>query len=292
MNKYDRPNVKQSLDRICVYLGSTTDTKAWDNIITFLEGMQTASCDVRPAFLESLTRRAGEVKQWDTILRAAAMGKRTGLRLSHREVTKALLVDIHRRSVASSYKATEPEKTLNQIVLLLEDKMHCGNFSQREAETRHKDMRCDPLLLALLLEQASAASIIRYGGKDHDGKVAKAIARLLAMADTLPGGVIGYLEKVNRGRPQTFVLEELALVSNALTLADKVDLSRNTGKEQSPDMSMNLQSQLKKVNARIEVLKPQVAAEPSRSRTRTRPRRSQEILDGIAKVQKELKQYQ
>lgn len=283
MNKFDRPNKDKSLQQICEQLSSTKETAAWDNIIPFLEGMRTARYDVPDQFIEKLTRKANEQAQYNTILRAATMVKRTGLRLSKRQVARELVLGLHRRAVESSYKLAEPSKTLKKIVNTLEDKEHCGALSQKDLETGHKDMRRDPVVVAAVLEQASAASLTQYNQKDHNGVVASAVSKLIALADALPGGIVGNIEKESGPDGDRFVLEDLVVVSNALALAVKVDMTQTLGKEKNIKTVLAMREQLKKVNARIDVVKPKVVAEAN-----GKPRRALQMFDAAAKAQKAL----
>jgi len=264
-------------------LGSTKDSATWDNIIPFLEGLQTARYEVPYEFLEKLTRKANEQAQYDTILRAATMVKRTRVRLSQRQITRELVLGLHQRAVHSSYKLAEPAKTLKKIVNTLEDKEHCSSLSQKDLETGHTDMRQDPIVVAAILEQASATALTQHKRKDHDGSVASAANKLVALAQTLPGGISGSIEKESNPLGDRYVLEDLILVSSALTLASKVDMAPSLGKEGNIKQALAIQEQLKKINARIDVVRPKVVAQANR-----KPRRPLQMLDAIAKAHKTL----
>lgn len=261
LNRFDKPDVNNSLKQITDALSETSDPATWNNLIPFLEGLRLARQDFSAKFLPRLARRANiqGKGRWDTILTAATMAKRTNVRLDHRELTRELVLGAHHRATTSAFANNGPAKTVERIVLMLEADEHCGkhylervkkiknqdeeSLTKRERATldAHKDMRRDPFVMAARLSFASANTMRDSKGKDTDGLVAKTSQQFLTIVDSLEGGLIKYMQQQHTDQGlkdrewwrDSQVLEELSVVHCALALANKVDMQPTIGKEKN-----------------------------------------------------------
>jgi len=321
MNKFDRPNVNKTLEQITNALSETGDAATWDNLIPFLEGMQLARQSVGESFLPRLARKAniqGEGR-WNTILMAAAMAKRTNVRLDQRELTRELVLGAHHRAAASGFASSEPAKTVERIVLMLEADDHCGkhhlervknikvqdesSLSYKEQATlrSYTDMRRDPFVVAANLSFASAKAVLRASGKDTDGVVAKTAHQFLAIVDSLDGGVVDYIQQWHKKKqmgtkgqrktaewwPQAQALEELSVVHCALGLANKVDMAPTLGKEKNVQVHTTIRRLLDAIAPEIASARSSVKAAPS-GQEKNKDRRCFQLLDAVQGTLKKL----
>ncbi|KAK5937220.1 hypothetical protein PMZ80_010520 [Knufia obscura] len=319
MNKFDRPSQEASIRQITDVLSKSDDAATWDNLIPFLEGMHVARMSIGQAFVPRLARKANlqGKGRWNTILTAATLAKRTDVRLDQRELTRELVLGAHDRGAVAAFANNAPSKTVERIVLMLEADEHCGKHhsdrvkrmtdgdtslsdKERLILRAYSDMRRDPLVVAASLSFASAQAIRDSKGKDTDGTVAKAAQKYLAIVDSLEGGLIQYLQEQNmRPRMQkskkhmenrswwrdSQVLEELAVIKCALTLANKVDMQPTLGKEKNIQVHSATRKQL-------DMIQPEIAAATTSVRNGSedgeKPRRCFQMLDAVQNALKQL----
>lgn len=162
MNSRDRPNKKQSLQRL---LDLLQDARDWRNLPAFLEGMQLAGESLPNGYMQRFVRRANEQGQAGIIIRCAEMVKKTGVTLADPEPTRELMLGIHLRAVRAGFKGDEMRKAVHQagcISLLLEKPEHCGG---KVWKADQQDMRKDITVLGIMLELRAATAT--HADPDH-----------------------------------------------------------------------------------------------------------------------------
>lgn len=176
MNSRERPNKKQSLQRLLQLL---QDNKDWQNLPAFMEGMTLAGEALPKGFMERFVRRANEQEMTGIIIRCAEMVKKTGVVLSDPGVTTELMLGIHFKAVKAGFQGEEMKKALHlaqEVAVLLEKPEHCGGKVWKVGE---KDMRKDIAVLGIMLELRAAQAAEELGDLIF-GTVPKAAARVMA----------------------------------------------------------------------------------------------------------------
>ena len=178
----ERPTKKKAIMDIKDILASTTDDDAWNNLIPFLEGMNTAKQPVTTKFLSQITRKAYEQGKYNIPQRCAELAKRTDFRLCYPGLAQTIFLQCHIRAAAAAFQGDEllaAAKQAEYIALILERQEHCGG-KLKEDEI---DARKSPVVVGVLLELAAAKTVHQHGSKDVDGTVASYVAKLLTLTD-------------------------------------------------------------------------------------------------------------
>lgn len=182
MRLEERPIKKKAIYDIKRILASTTDDDAWNNLIPFLEGMNTAKEPVRTRFLCQIARKAYEQGKYNIPQRCAELAKRTDFRLCYPGLANTIFLECHIRAAAAAFEGDEllaAAKQAEYIALILEREEHCGGrLKQYEV-----DARKSLVVVGVLLELAAAKAVHRHGSKDVDGTVAGYVAKLLTLTN-------------------------------------------------------------------------------------------------------------
>ncbi len=166
MNILERPNKKQSLQRLVVLLQEERD---WQNLPAFLEGMRLAGEELPDGYMQRFVRKADEQGRMGIIIRCAEMVKKTGVTLADPGVTTELMLGIHIKAAKAGFKGKDMDTAIRQaqeVMLLLEKPEHCGGRVWRMGQ---KDMRTSLIVLGIVLElqAAQAGHPIRGIGFDQ-----------------------------------------------------------------------------------------------------------------------------
>ncbi|KAK5071558.1 hypothetical protein LTR64_004664 [Lithohypha guttulata] len=298
-NRFARVNQAESLKKIVKLLEQNSSAAAWDNLIPFLEGLRTAKCAVPASFTERLARKANlqGKGRWNTILTAASMVGKTGLTLSERALTREILNGAFHRATLQEFKTVEPERTVQQVIQLLEAPGHCGSDIPSDM-SRYADMRQDPVVMAVKLAFSATDVLKKHNRKDQHGIVSSDIRRLLTLDTTtnddvenVPG--FGYVisniittRKVSGPRGEsisaTCQLEDMAVLYGGLSLANKVDLQPFLSKKDSVELSVRLQRFTRQVKEKLEEIGRTVeSGSQAQSEGDRKPRRSLKYFDAV-----------
>jgi hypothetical protein len=175
MSMSERPHKRKSLHRLLELL---QDSKDWQNLPAFLEGMQLADEKLPKGAIERFVRKANEQGRTGIIIRCAEMVKKTGLSLADPIVTTELMLGIHFTAVKAGFKGEELDKAVRHaqvIALLMEKPEHCAGKARKTGE---EDMRKDLTVLGVLLELKAAQA---EAGATTFGTLPKIASKILAL---------------------------------------------------------------------------------------------------------------
>ena len=150
LHKHELPKKRKSLQRLSELL---RDTRDWQNLPAFLEGMKMAKQPLPFGYIEKLVRRANEQGRTGIIIRCAEMVKKTGVTLADPAVTTELMLGIHLRAAKSGFKGEDMDKAIHQaqvVALLLKKEEHQGR------KPGQKNMAEDLTVLGIMLELRAA----------------------------------------------------------------------------------------------------------------------------------------
>jgi len=190
--------------------------------------MQMAHERLPEGWLEKIVRKANEVGKTGVIIRCAEMVKKTGVTLSDSLVTRELMLGLHLQAVKAGFQGESLQQALKraeQVVLLMEEKEHCGGHLKEG----HMDMRRDLTVIGVLLELAAATAVNLNAGKDVDGKVAGYVTKMLAIHKTAAAAAVAVPFELSETEPTTRQIENWLPLWNGIKLALQVDSNTGTG---------------------------------------------------------------
>ena len=180
MDPHDKPNKGKSLKTLVELLDSSSESKDWNNLPPFLEGMVMAKAKLPEGWLQKVVRKANERGRSGVIIRCAEMVKKTGVTFSDPHVTDEMMLGCHIRAAQARWTGDESEKAMKQaeqVVLMMEAEEHCGG-KLKEGQV---DMRKSMMVVGVLLELAAARALHMNGAQDVDGKVMRYAENSLAL---------------------------------------------------------------------------------------------------------------
>jgi hypothetical protein len=259
----DKPAKAPSLRRIAELLGTSEDSKRWNNLPAFLEGMQLCKEKLPDGWLEKIVRKANEVGKSGVIIRCAEMVKKTGVCLADLVITRELMLGVHNSAADAGWEGEELEhaaKQAEQIALMLEDAHHCGGKLGKGQE----DMRRNLGVVGTLLELTAAKALKIDNGKDVEGKVTSYATKLLALWKYRPVKVTDRSERE---------LEGWVPLLHGMRLALKVDGIS------SGEMGSLLKSRLEELEKAAQEIRTQVIEAAN-----GKPRRCLQMYDNLPNV--------
>ena len=245
MDPHDKPNKGKSLVTLVRLLENSVDSKDWNNLPPFLEGMVMAKEKLPEGWLQTVVRKANERGRSGVIVRCAEMVKKTGVTFADPPIAEEMMLGCHMRAARARWTGEEVENALRQaeqVVLMMKAKEHCGG-KLREGQ---EDMRKSMMVIGVLLELAAARATHINAGKDVDGKVIRYAKNALVLCQqSLVQSAKNHIEAA-RG------LERWLPLWAGFKVAQNVDTVRQS------NLASSLRDQAEKLEVAINEAKTQV----------------------------------
>lgn len=245
MDPHDKPNKGKSLMTLVRLLESSVDSKDWNNLPPFLEGMAMAKEKLPEGWLQKVVRKASERGRSGVIIRCAEMVKKTGVTFADPPIAEEMMLGFHIRATQARWAGEEVENALKQaeqVALMMEAKEHCGG-KLREGQ---EDMRESMMVIGVLLELATARATHINAGKDVDGKVIRYVKNALVLCEhSLVRSAKDHIEAARK-------LERWLPLWAGLKMAQKVDTVRQSS------LASNVREQAERLEVAINEAKKQV----------------------------------
>ncbi|PQE08254.1 hypothetical protein CJF31_00009487 [Rutstroemia sp. NJR-2017a BVV2] len=172
----DEPQKRAGLRKV---LNLMKETKHWNNLPRFLEGLKDCKRPLEKDQLQQMIGKAALANRIDIVIECARRVTDTGFRLNEPAVVKSVMWGLHVKAAQSNWAAKETEQALRlgeMVAKMLEDKQHAGGPIAGD-----DDVRRLPEVIGILLELAAVRASKHLEGKDADGKVATYAARIVDM---------------------------------------------------------------------------------------------------------------
>lgn len=163
--------------------GMMKETADFKNLVPFTSGLKMANIRVTPGRWEALIRHTAAAGKLPIILECARQAGRTGLLLRNKMLVRRFYFELHRMALNADFEKLKVNKALQMGKEAVE--IMDADLPDHAYDSPAQNPKCDPGVIAILLELSSARALNDFDGVDQTEEVVGYAQKLVA---NLPEG--------------------------------------------------------------------------------------------------------